>query len=79
MSIPIVIPTLGTVCESGTMKMMDCLLKLQTSTPSSKCGGHIGKAVDGSVVDSKESLWLELQKSWENIKVVLRTVRDELQ
>ncbi len=62
---------------TGTLKMMDCPLKVRTLTPSSKFG--VSWKINWTDLHSNESFWLELQKAWDNISAeVLRKYTDTM-
>ncbi len=57
--------------SAGTLKMMDW--PSPDLNPIEQIWGELKNKLDRSIVHSKESLWLELQKAWDNISVeVLR-------
>uniref|UniRef100_A0A671T8F6 Tc1-like transposase DDE domain-containing protein n=1 Tax=Sinocyclocheilus anshuiensis TaxID=1608454 RepID=A0A671T8F6_9TELE len=68
------------VCESaGTLRMMHWPPQSPDLNPSEQIWGELENKLDRSIVHSKEILWLELQKAWDNISVeVLRKYIDTM-
>uniref|UniRef100_A0A4W6F418 Tc1-like transposase DDE domain-containing protein n=1 Tax=Lates calcarifer TaxID=8187 RepID=A0A4W6F418_LATCA len=60
--------------SAGTLKIIDWPPQL-----IEQIWGKLENKLDRSIVHSKESLWLELQKAWDNIGVeVLRKYTDTM-
>uniref|UniRef100_A0A8C1P7P1 Tc1-like transposase DDE domain-containing protein n=1 Tax=Cyprinus carpio TaxID=7962 RepID=A0A8C1P7P1_CYPCA len=53
--------------SAGTLKIMDCPPQSPDLYPIEHIWGELENKLDRSIVHSKESLWLELQKAWGNI------------
>ena len=65
--------------SAGTLKMMDWPPQSTDLNPIEQIWGELENKLDRSIVHSKESLWLELQKAWDNISVeVLRKYIDTM-
>ncbi len=65
--------------SAGTLKTMDWTPQSPDLNPIEQTWGELENKLDRSVVHSKESLWLELQKAWDNISVdVLRKYIDTI-
>ena len=65
--------------SAGTLKMMDWPPQSPDLNPIEQIWGELENKLDRSIVHSKESLWLELQKAWDNISVeVLRKYIDTM-
>lgn len=65
--------------SAGTLKMMDWPPQSTDLNPIEQIWGELENKLDRSIVHSKESLWLELQKARYNISVeVLRKYHDTL-
>uniref|UniRef100_A0A673GJ32 Tc1-like transposase DDE domain-containing protein n=1 Tax=Sinocyclocheilus rhinocerous TaxID=307959 RepID=A0A673GJ32_9TELE len=59
--------------------MMDCPPKSPDLNPIEQIWGELENKLDRSIVHSKECLWFELQKAWDNISVeVLRKYIDTM-
>ena len=59
--------------------MMDWPPQSTDLNPIKQIWGELENKLDRSIVNLKESLWLELQKAWDNIRVeVLRKYIDTL-
>jgi len=58
---------------AGTLEIMDWPHQSLDLNPIEQIWGELENKLDRSIVHSKESLWLQLQKAWYNISVeVLR-------
>ena len=55
--------------SAGTLKMMDWPPQSTDLNPIEQIWGELENKLDRSIVHSKESLWLEFQKAWDNISV----------
>ena len=55
--------------SAGTLKMMDWPPESPDLNPIEQIWGELENKLDRSIVHSKESLWLELEKAWDNISV----------
>ena len=65
--------------SAGTLKMMDWPPQSLDLNPIEQIWGELENKLDRSIVHSKESLWLELQKAWDNISAeVLRKYIDTM-
>uniref|UniRef100_A0A673KIR6 Tc1-like transposase DDE domain-containing protein n=1 Tax=Sinocyclocheilus rhinocerous TaxID=307959 RepID=A0A673KIR6_9TELE len=65
--------------SAGTLKMMDWPPQIPDLNPIEQIWGDLENKLDRSIVHSKESLWHELQKTWDNISVeVLRKYTDTM-
>uniref|UniRef100_A0A8C2KDT2 Uncharacterized protein n=1 Tax=Cyprinus carpio TaxID=7962 RepID=A0A8C2KDT2_CYPCA len=65
--------------SAGTLKIMDCPPQSPDLYPIGHIWGELENKLDRSIVHSKESLWLELQKAWGNISdEVLRKYIDTM-
>uniref|UniRef100_A0A673JES4 Tc1-like transposase DDE domain-containing protein n=1 Tax=Sinocyclocheilus rhinocerous TaxID=307959 RepID=A0A673JES4_9TELE len=65
--------------SAGTLKMMDWPPQSPNLNPIEQIWGELENKQGRSIVHLKESLWLELQKSWDNINVeVLRKYIDTM-
>ncbi len=59
--------------------MEEICWKTEKSNPIEQIWCELENKLDRSIVDSKESLWLQLQKAWDNISVeVLRKYIDSM-
>ena len=65
--------------SAGTLKMIDWPSQSPDLKPIKQIWGELENKLDRSIVHSKESLWLELQKAWDNISVeVLKKYIDSM-
>ena len=65
--------------SAGALKMMDWPPQSPDLNPIEQIWGELENKLDRSIVHSKESLWLELQKAWDNIRAeVLRKYIDTM-
>ncbi len=65
--------------STGILKMMDWPPQRPDLNPIEQIWAELENKLDRSIVQSKESLWLELQKAWDNISVeVLRKYIDTM-
>ncbi len=55
--------------SAGTLKMMDWPPQSLDLNPTEQIWGELENKLDRSILHSKESLWLELQKEWDNSSV----------